>query len=49
MRGSFWVSLFVFIGLIVISAVLTRGRFVFGFFLFPLGLLPLLFRSKDKN
>jgi hypothetical protein len=43
-------SLAVFAGLIILTALLSGGRFIFGVFLLPLSLLPLLFgRNRPKN
>ncbi|HHW10256.1 MAG TPA: hypothetical protein GXX29_09805 [Firmicutes bacterium] len=49
MGRSFLLSLAVFVGLILLTWVISGGRFVFGLFVLPLGLIPLLFsRRKQK-
>ncbi len=44
-RNNIWVSVLVFLGLLMVSRFLTGGRFTFGLFLFPLA-IPFLFRGK---
>jgi len=46
-KNLFW-SLLVFVAIIVITAVLSGGRFIFGLFLLPLGIIPLLF-NRVRN
>jgi len=47
-RLSVWWSIAVFVGLVVISYLLSGGRFIFGLFLFPLTLIPFLLGRKGK-
>lgn len=46
-KNVLW-SLLVFVALIVLTAVLSKGRFIFGLFLLPLGIIPLLFKRDNQ-
>lgn len=49
MSKNLWLSIGVFAALLILTWLVSGGKFIFGLFVFPLGLIPLLFREKTSE